>query len=71
MVKMLLNYLLEVSYSSFLFSANIPQASSSSLLVLITINMLMTSLQITNARERVEEREPSHTVGGTVNWCSH
>ena len=24
-----------------------------------------------NAGEGVEEREPSYTVGGNVNWCSH
>ena len=29
------------------------------------------SLQIINAGEGVEEREPSCTVGGNVNWCSH
>ena len=29
------------------------------------------SLQITNAGEGVEKREPSYTVGGNVNWCSH
>ena len=23
------------------------------------------------AREGVEKREPSYTVGGNVNWCSH
>ena len=28
------------------------------------------SLQITNAGDR-EKREPSHTVGGSVNWCNH
>ena len=28
-------------------------------------------LQITNAGKRVEKREPSSTVGGNVNWCSH
>ena len=27
--------------------------------------------QITNAGEDVEKREPSYTVGGNVNWCSH
>jgi len=27
--------------------------------------------QITNVGEDVEKREPSHTVGGNVNWCSH
>ena len=29
------------------------------------------NLQITNAGEGVEKREPSYTVGGNVNWCSH
>ena len=29
------------------------------------------SLQITNAGEDVEKREPSYTVGVNVNWCSH
>ena len=29
------------------------------------------SLQITNAGEGVEKREPSCTVGGNTNWCSH
>ena len=29
------------------------------------------SLQIINAGEVVEKREPSYTVGGTINWCSH
>ena len=29
------------------------------------------SLQIINAGEGVEKREPSYTVGGNVNWCSH
>ena len=24
-----------------------------------------------NAGEGVEKREPSYTVGGNVNWCSH
>ena len=26
---------------------------------------------ITNAGKGVEKREPSYTVGGNVNWCSH
>ena len=39
-------------------------------MALITINMLITSLQITNAGEGVEKREPSYTVGGNVDWCS-
>ena len=29
------------------------------------------SLQITNAGEYVEKREPSYPVGGNVSWCSH
>ena len=29
------------------------------------------SLQTINAGEGVEKREPSHTVGGNVNWYSH
>ena len=29
------------------------------------------SLQVTNAREGVEKREYSYTVGGNVNWFSH
>ena len=32
---------------------------------------LSKSLQVTNAGEGVEKREPSCTVGGNVNWCSH
>ena len=24
-----------------------------------------------NAGEGVEKREPSYTVGGNINWCSH
>ena len=29
------------------------------------------SLQILNIGEDVEKREPSYTVDGNVNWCSH
>ena len=29
------------------------------------------SLQIINAGEGAEEREPSYTAGRKVNWCSH
>ena len=29
------------------------------------------SLQIINAGEGVEKREPSYTADGNVNWCSH
>ena len=28
-------------------------------------------LQITNAREGVEKKEPSYTAGGNVNWYNH
>ena len=27
--------------------------------------------QITNVGKNMEKREPLHTVGGDVNWCSH
>ena len=27
--------------------------------------------EITNIGEDVDKREPSYTVGGTINWCSH
>ena len=29
------------------------------------------SLQISNAGEGAEKKEPSHTVDGNVNWCGH
>ena len=29
------------------------------------------SLQLTNAREGLEKREPTYTVCGSVDWCSH
>ena len=29
------------------------------------------TLQITNAGEDVEKREPSYTAGENVSWCSH
>ena len=32
---------------------------------------IIKSLQIINAGEGVEKREPSYTVGRNVNWCSH
>ena len=31
----------------------------------------LTSQQITNAGEGMEEMKPSYTVGGNVNWCNH
>ena len=33
--------------------------------------LLKISLQILNAGEGVEKKEPSFTAGGNVNWCSH
>ena len=32
---------------------------------------LLKSLQITNASEVLEKREPFYFVGGNVSWCSH
>ena len=32
---------------------------------------IIKSLYIINAGEGVEKSEPSFTVGGNVNWCSH
>ena len=29
------------------------------------------NLQMINAEKDVKKREPSYTVGGNVNWCSH
>ena len=31
----------------------------------------LVSLQITNAREGVQKKEPSYTTGGDVNWYNH
>ena len=31
----------------------------------------MMAITVMNAGEAVEKREPSHTVGGNVNWCGH
>ena len=33
--------------------------------------LLSKRIQITNAGEDVEKREPSYNVGGNVTWCSH
>ena len=35
------------------------------------LKIFLKSLQIINAGEGVEKREPSYTVGGDVNGCSH
>ena len=32
---------------------------------------IIQSLQMTKAGAGVEEKEPSHTLGGNVSWCSH
>ena len=32
---------------------------------------IIKNLQLTNATESMEKREPSHTAGGNVNWYSH
>ena len=32
---------------------------------------IIKNLQITNAGEGVEKREPSYTVGGNINWYNH
>ena len=34
----------------------------------VRMAIMKKSLQITNAGEGVEKREPSYTVGGNVNW---
>ena len=34
-------------------------------------NGIIKSLQIKNAEEAVEKEEPSYTVSGNINWCSH
>ena len=31
----------------------------------------LTTQETTDVDEDVEKREPSYTVGGNVNWCSH
>ena len=31
----------------------------------------LTRQETTNVGEDVEKREPSYTVGGNMNWCSH
>ena len=32
---------------------------------------IIKSLQITNAGEGVEKKEPSYTIHKNINWCSH
>ena len=39
---------------------------------LTAVRMIISqNLQIINAEEGMEKREPSYTVGGKVNWCNH
>ena len=35
------------------------------------VRMAVIKNVITNVGKDMEKREPSHTVGGNVNWCSH
>ena len=38
----------------------------------ISVRMaIIKKTQITNVGKDVEKKEPSYTVGGNVNWCSH
>ena len=46
-------------------------ANHSELLPHTSQNDYHQSLQITNAGKNAEKREPSYTVIGNVNWCSH
>ena len=40
-------------------------------LTLVRIAIIKENVQVINAGEDVEKREPSYTVGGNVNWYSH
>ena len=40
-------------------------------LTLVRIAIIKENVKVINAGEDVEKREPSYTVGGNVNWCSH
>ena len=37
----------------------------------VRVVIMKKNLQTISAGEGVEKREPSHTGGGNVNWCSH
>ena len=42
------------------------------LIILMMVRMaIIKSLQITNAGEGVEKKEPSYTIHKNINWCSH
>ena len=36
-----------------------------------TCQLAITKRSITNVSKDVERKEPTFTVGGIVNWCSH
>ena len=38
---------------------------------LTPVSMATMKKTTTNVGRDVEKREPSHTVGGNANWCSH
>ena len=39
---------------------------------LLSVRMsIIKNLQLTDATESMEKREPSHAVGGNVNWYNH
>ena len=40
-------------------------------LVAFRMAIIKKNLQIINAADGVEKREPSYTVGKNINWCSH
>ena len=40
-------------------------------LALVRMTITQKNLKTINAREGVEEREPSYMVGGNANWCGH
>ena len=42
-----------------------------SCLYILEISCLSVALQVINAGEGVEKREPSYTVSGNANWYSH
>ena len=37
----------------------------------LTVSVAVVLGRIISVDEGVEKREPSYTVGGNVNWCSH
>ena len=48
-----------------------PTQHSKASILQLKINIFFKSLQVTNAGEGMERREPSYTVGGNVSWYSH